>query len=286
MSSYIGVSNAPKTITDAYIGVNNAPKEVVRAYIGVNNVPKLVYEKDWWTLEGTISDSSILGAYNFKGASSASNALTDLSGHGKTMTNSGCSWSADNGFYVSNSNYLDQSSLRSSGNIKSIVMKISGVWGGNFMALTGNWGSPNIGVWLKTIFETALFWTHVQDTGVSHANGNDEQTFGAAALRLANGELGDGVYGLTNTGTGVLYHNGSSVSMRNATATSGANQGPWTRFRAADIPRLVGGYGDMTDSSGNPVAMNGHFYISHLALYSIYLVSSQHYVLSAKLSDR
>ena len=144
------------------------------------------------------------------------------------------------------------------------------------MALTGNWGSPNIGVWLKTIFETATFWTHAQDTGVSHNNGNDEQALGQAALRLANGELGNGIYGFTNSGAGVLYHNGSAVSLRNATGTHGANQGPWTRFRAAGIPRLVGGSGDMTDSSGNPVAMNGHFYVRAIAAYSKELSAAEH----------
>lgn len=229
----------------------------------------------WWSLDG-LSDANCLAAYSFVNRYSVDDAKKDLTRKYGDITNNGCLYMSNAGFYINNSNYLDQPTLRSSGNIKSIVIKVTDVWGGNFMALTGNWGSPNIGVWLKTIFETALFWTHVQDTGVSHANGNDEQTFGAAALRLANGELGDGVYGLTNTGTGVLYHNGSSVSLRNATATSGDHQGPWTRFRAADIPRLVGGSGNMTDSSGNPIVMNGHFYVRAIAAYSKELSAAEH----------
>ena len=220
----------------------------------------------WWSLDG-VSDTNCLAAYTFANRYSEADAKKDLTRKYGDIINNGCTWSQSNGYYVDSSKHLDQSTLRSAG-IKSIVIKVTNVWAGNFMALTGNWGSPNIGVWLKTIFETALFWTHTQDTGVSHNNGNDEQALGAAALRLSTGELGAGIYGFTNTGAGILYHNGSAVSLRNATATQGANQGPWTRFRAAGLPRLVGGYGDMTDSSGNPVVMNGHFYVRALAAYN------------------
>lgn len=219
----------------------------------------------WWSLDG-VSDTNCLAAYTFVNRYSEADAKKDLTRKYGDITNNGCPWSSGNGFYVNGSSHLDQSSIRSS-SIKSIIIKITGVWAGNFMALTGNWGG--VSIWLKTIFETMTYWTHTQDTGVAHGNCNPENPLGAAAVRLANaGELNAGVYGLTNSGAGTLYHNGNVVSMRNATATSGVNQGPWSRFRAAGIPRLVGGYGDMTDSSGNPVIMNGHFYVRAIAAYN------------------
>ena len=227
----------------------------------------------WWSLNG-MNDANCLAAYTFVNRITEADAKKDLTRKYSDITNNGCPWSSGNGYYINGSSHLDHSSLRSAG-IKSIVIKVTGVWAGNFMALTGNWGSPNIGVWLKTLFETASFWTHAQDTGVSHNNGNDEQAFGQAALRLANGELNNGIYGFTNSGAGVLYHNGSAVSLRNATGTHGANQGKWTRFRAAGIPRLVGGYGDMTGSDGASIAMNGHFYVRAIAAYNKELSSTE-----------
>lgn len=213
----------------------------------------------WWSPDG-VSDTDCLAAYRFTARNSEIEAKKDLLGKSGDIANSGCSWSAGNGYYINNTNCLDQSTLRSSG-IKSIVLKIANVWAGNYMALTGNWGG--VSVWLKTPFDVQSYATKFQNSGVCHANGSPS-TQGADAVRLMSGELSAGIIGLTNTGRGVLYYNGSSVSLHNG--TDGSN--PWTRFRAADIPRLVGGAGNTTSASGTTVLMNGYFYVRAIAVYS------------------
>lgn len=213
----------------------------------------------WWSLDG-VSDANCLAAYRFNSRNSEAEAKKDLTNKYGDISNSGCSWSSGNGYYVNNTNYIDQSTLRSA-SIKSIVLKISGVWAGNYMALTGNWGG--VSVWLKTPYDIQSFETHFDSTGVCHGNGSNG-TLGADAVRLMNGELGAGIIGLTNSGRGVLYYNGSAVSLHNAASGSY----PWTRFRAADIPRLAGGASNTTRASGTTVEMNGHFYVRALAAYN------------------
>lgn len=237
----------------------------------------------FWLLDG-MSYADTLGAWRFQGVNTEADAKADLTGHGNTLTNSGCSWSAASGFYVNNSNYLDQSSLRGSGQMKSIVMKIANDWNGNYHCLTGNWGG--ISVWLKTPFETASFYFHYQDGGVAHGAGiSVDATTGSNKiarenLRLTTGELTAGVIGFSNSGWGLLYKDGTALSLRNGTATSGSYQGPWTRWQSAQvgIPRLVGGTGSV-----NSVTMNGYFYIQYLAVYSRVLTQAEHAAIAAKM---
>lgn len=227
----------------------------------------------WYSLDG-YSDANVLGAWKFNKRNSESDALKGLT-NGRTLSNSGCAWSSGNGFYVDGSHYLDHSSLRSSGNMKSIVMKISGAWGGNYKALTGNWGG--ISVWLKTPFQWGSFAWAYYHSGVAHGAGTSiDSTSGSANLarenvRLMGGELGNGVVGFSNTGWGALYKDGSSVSLSNAKDSNGH---PWTWWQTTTvgIPRLVGGTGAISEG----VVMNGYFYVSALAIYDVVLSAAQH----------
>lgn len=89
----------------------------------------------FWLPSGMSLDD-VLGAYQFKGVSSSSVALSDLSGHGRTLTvttESGNtpSWSASSGYtftnaYQGKSGYLDNATLDTL-NIKSAVIRFSGV---------------------------------------------------------------------------------------------------------------------------------------------------------------
>lgn len=232
----------------------------------------------FWLLDG-MSYADTLGAWRFQGVNTEADAKADLTGHGNTLTNSGCSWSAANGFYVNNSNYLDQSSLRGYGNMKSIVMKISGDWNGNYHCLTGNWGG--ISVWCKMPFETQAFSWRYQGGGVAHGAGlSVDSTVGSnkiARENVRNGnEITAGVIGFTNTGWGALYKDGQAFSLSNATGSGY----PWTRWGSGQvgIPRLVGGTGEV-----NSVAMNGYFYIQYLAVYSKELSQAEHAAIAAKM---
>lgn len=279
--AYVGVGDKARKVKKIYVGVNGVARKVKKAYVGVNGVAKLVYRADWW-LSDTVSESDVLAAYNFKGADSSAEALKDLTGNNRTLTNSGCSWSS-NGFYVDGSHYLDHSSLRSSGSMKSIVMKISGVWGGNYKALTGNWGG--ISVWIKTPFCILSYAWRYYHTGVAHGAGTSiDATSGSANLarenvRLMNGEI-SGVVGFSNTGWGALYQNGSAVGLSNAKDNNGK---PWTWWQTTNvgIPRLVGGTGKVSSD----VVMNGYFTIEYLAIYNKVLNASEHAAIYSNIID-
>lgn len=283
--AYVGVGDKARKVKKIYVGVNGVARKVKKAYVGVNGLAKLVYRADWW-LSDTVSESDVLAAYSFKGADSSTEALKDLSGNNRTLTNSGCSWGSSQGFWVDSSHYLDHSSLRSSGSIKSIVMKITSPFTGNYKVITGGWGG--LSVWLRTPFETQSFAWKYTGFGIGHTNGlsidynnPDIGVHGTLArenLRIGS-EIGGCVLGISNTGWGAAYINGSGKSLSNAKS----GNYPWTRWQKGqvDIPRLVGGTGTV----GSGVVMNGHFLIEYLAIYNRVLSASEHAAIYSNIID-
>lgn len=232
----------------------------------------------FWMASG-ISYSDVLAAYQFKGVNTQSEAISDLSGHGRTLSNTGCTWSTGNGFYVPMNSYLDHSTLRSSGSIKSIVMKISGAgFGGGATPLSGNWGG--IGIWLSTPFCTQSYWYEVSGRfGVTHGNGSSVNNGGSLARTSVetDGAITSGVIGFTLSGE-VAYLNGSAISKSIATDPHN-NHGEWSAYICQVVPRLVGGYNDGSGSgwaSLSHVTFGGYFYVQYMAIYSKNLSASEH----------
>ena len=292
MTSYIGVSNAKKTLIDIYVGVSNSPKEVLRAYVGVSNSPKIVYQKDWWSAQGAIAASNVLAAFNFKGAASETAALKDLTGHGNNLSKSGATWSTANGFNLSPTKYLDNSSLRS--NSRSIIMKISsGGHGGGALPL-GSCGG--LGLWLSTPFCTQSFWYEVSGLpGVTHQNGLSVEYRGGAGnlpmnyVRIGSSFYGGHVLGFTYSGE-TLYANGSAISLNNASYNREPYwmHGNWTGFICSQVPRLAGGYNDGSGSgwsSLSNVTFAGSFNVEYLAVYSTNLTAALHSVIASDLNN-
>ena len=237
----------------------------------------------FWLLDG-MTYAQCLGAYRFKGAiNTAADALKDLTGHNNNLSNSGCSWSASNGFYVPMQSYLDQASLRSSGSIQTVVMKISGASHNNAaLPLTGNWGG--VGVWLSTPFTTGNFWYEQSLTlGVTHGNGlsvnyQTDYTHGTlprTSVQTAGSFYSSGVIGFTLSSESV-YVNGSGIGKSIATYSS---HGEWSGYIAAVVPRLVGGYNDGSGSGWASLSnhsFGGAFSIHAMAIYSKALSASEH----------
>lgn len=97
--AFVGISSKARKIDKIYVGVSSKARRVRRVYAGVGGKARLVYKSDWWVPSG-LAASSCLGAYQFKGAASATAAKTDLSGHGYTLTVSGPSWNSSKGFWI------------------------------------------------------------------------------------------------------------------------------------------------------------------------------------------
>ena len=97
--TFVGVGGKAKQVKNIYVGVSGKARKVKKAYVGVSGKARLVYSSDFWLPTG-VAASNCLAAYRFKGAASESAALTDLTGHGYTLTKNGPSWSSSTGFWI------------------------------------------------------------------------------------------------------------------------------------------------------------------------------------------
>lgn len=126
-SMYMGVSGVARKVKKFYVGVSGTARTVKKAYVGVNGVARLFYTSDFW-LPGGLAASACLAAYQFKGAASEAAALTDLSGHGYTLTKSNSpTWTSANGFYFGSGAYLGNATLNALKTVKTIVIRYSGL---------------------------------------------------------------------------------------------------------------------------------------------------------------
>lgn len=122
---YMGVNGVAKEAKSFYAGVGGVARKVIRAWVGVNGVARQFWQSDFWTAGG-ISPANCLAAYQFKGASSETVALTDLTGHGYTLTKSGSpTWATGTGFTMGTSGLLQNATLNKLTTIKTIILRYS-----------------------------------------------------------------------------------------------------------------------------------------------------------------
>ena len=227
----------------------------------------------WWLADG-MSEGNCLAAYQLKGRYSQADALTDMTGHGYGLTNSGGSWSSGSGMYLAAGAYLDNGGLRGS-STKSIIIKVVSSWAAHVCPLTGGWG--NINVWLATSFCTKSFAYVAGGVGIGHQNGlsvlYDSGGLPMSYVQLCNTSQ-TGTFGFTLSGE-ALYRNGTGVSKYIAHHDSYGSDTQWTGFIAANLPRLIGGraHGSTTgkwNDEGN-LGVTGNFTVSAFAVYNINL---------------
>lgn len=128
-SMYVGVSGVARKVKEFYVGVSGVARKVKKAYVGVNGVAREFYSGDFWIPSG-ISSSSVIAAYQFKGATSESMALTNLakpSVYKLTKQNSP-TWTSANGFSMATANsYLSNTNLNALKTIKTIIVRFAGL---------------------------------------------------------------------------------------------------------------------------------------------------------------
>ena len=119
-----------------WVGVNGIARKIKAGWVGVNGVARKIFpDNNAWWLASSMAASDCICAYRFKGAGSESKALSDLTGHGYTLTKQyqipeNTAWNNDTGFYLGGANGtayriphgLDNSSV-SKGQIKSVVVR-------------------------------------------------------------------------------------------------------------------------------------------------------------------
>ena len=106
---FVGVGGKARQVKNIYVGVSGKARKVKRAYVGVGGKARLVYSSDFWAPIG-VAAANCLAAYKFKGAASESAALTDLTGHGYTLSKVASNWR-----YVEATQHYNSPSWSSSG---------------------------------------------------------------------------------------------------------------------------------------------------------------------------
>ena len=302
--TYVGVNGTARKVFRTYIGVSNTARKVKKVYAGdSNNVARLVFSDGWYTANGAIAESYILGAYNFAGAASDNEALTNLVNASMyKLVNNGCSRNA-NGFLINigSNQHLNNDTLQAAG-IKSVVLKISSCSASAALPLCKVGSGNGPAVWMRTPFNTQSF-TYRQHNriGVTHENGlsvdyvNPPYATGdkpRSYVRIGSTTYSDGVIGFSmdSYASGEkLYRNGIEISLANATWTDNR---PWTGSICIKVPRLIGGYFDKNANGSNPDRWDylgkhsfaGSFRVENAAFYSKKLSQAEHAAIAAALN--
>jgi len=301
--TYVGVNGTARKVFRTYIGVSNTARKVKKVYAGdSNNVARLVYSDGWYTANGAIAESYILGAYNFAGAASDNEALTNLVNASMyKLVNNGCGRNA-NGFLINigSNQHLNNDTLQAAG-IKSVVLKISSCSASAALPLCKVGSSDNgPSVWMRTPFNTQSF-TYRQHNriGVTHQNGLSIDYDGPVSgtlprnyVRIGSTTYSSGVIGFSMDGYASgekLYKDGTEVSLSNAKWT---DDRVWTGSICMRVPRLIGGYFD-PDANGTNTArwdylgkhsFAGSFRVENAAFYSKKLSQAEHAAIAAALN--
>ena len=99
--TFIGVGGKARQVKNIYVGVSGKARKVKRVYVGVGSKARLVYNSAFYCPSG-VSEANCVAAYQFKGAASKTEALTDRTGHGWNLTTRGSTvlWDATKGVYA------------------------------------------------------------------------------------------------------------------------------------------------------------------------------------------
>ena len=230
--TFAGVSGTARIVRKVYVGVSGTARTVKKIYAGVSGVARLVYFSDWWTANGTIAASNVLAAYKFKGASSASAARTDLTGHGYTL--SGGTWDATNGF----SGSLTNSSLPNAGVVTQLLFIGSYSFSGN-----GTVKAADLLTRMKFPYLTTNcrfgYTAHASSSGTVHYNGTQNRfglitnwyTEDSSSGRFnrsicSQSDAGGGSCVIAGSTAGSVWVNGTKRTMSTVTTTGWDGSNP------------------------------------------------------------
>ena len=231
--TYVGVSGKARQVKNIYVGVSGKARKVKKVYAGVSGKARLVYSSDWWCPNG-ISTSDVLAAYLFKGKSSDTEALKDVTGHGYNLTKvtengHTPTLSSANGYYFDEvwgtlSGYLNNDSLNGK-TIKCIIVRYSGLTRTERGFLIGACGSNGK--------------AQVYAASGSYKNGEHYVNYGTpgfvtvwggnnvGTIKYRNGTMTSGTL-CCNLDSGVMYVNGStsaeSLTTKAGVFTDGIDQ--------------------------------------------------------------
>lgn len=242
---YVGVSGKAREVSGFWVGVSGVARKVVRGWVGVGGKARLFYESDFWTAGG-ISTANCLAAYQFKGASSETQALKDLTGHGYTLTKGSetpgignypgpntPTWAKASGFtfvpaWYGKAGYLNNSTLNGK-DIKSVVVRYSGLTQTNRGYLVTAGGSAKTAY----LYAATSYYKggYVNRTGPGFLKTNTSVAYTTTART-------SGVVGANFGSNGALYVNGTAVTTTTETGIAGEPGGQTFGSKHADSSQV------------------------------------------------
>lgn len=186
----------------------------------------------FWLPSG-MSQANVISAYQFKGVSSESDALTDITGHGYNLTKSSQTyngntysptWSGSNGFtfaevYQGLCGYLDNSSLDNQ-DIKCAVIRFSNLTLDNRGYLITAGGSAGTAQLMAACTYGDINGIQFKGAGFASIWGNASGT-PKGHWDYSSSVVTSGVLGVNFGGSGALYKDGSLLTVtRSANANS------------------------------------------------------------------
>ena len=297
--TYVGVNGTARKVHKVFVGVSGVARKVKKIYAGVNGVAQLVYTDGWYTANGSISESNVLAAYNFKNAQSDNEALTNIVDNSKYKLDNNSGDRNSTGFLIDigSNKHLNNNSLQSAG-IKSVVLKISSCSASYSMPLCKIADAPGPSVWINTPFCVQSFaYRYSNKFGISHEHGlsvdyvNPPYAIGTLPMnrvRIGGSINSDGVIGFSMDSANnneALYRNGTEISLSNAKYGSYN----WTGFISEGVPRLIGGYFSPGSDNGRwdwvgKHSYSGSFRVQYAAFYKVKLTQAQHNTIATMLN--
>ncbi|MBQ6503092.1 MAG: hypothetical protein IJI57_04165 [Flexilinea sp.] len=263
--TYVGVSGVARQVKNIYVGVSGVARKVKKAYVGVNGVARLVYSSDFWLPTG-VASSNCLAAYQFKGAASETEALSDRSGHGYTLTknNVASGWSAASGYAVKYSNVnlgwsLNNDTLNAQ-SINTIIVRFSG--GPTSGTCNLAWpGGSSYNRYLSSVLDL---------DGFASGEGRDIITSNNPVLIYSwDGNWADGGYrfyyrsGTAVGASGVVGFSDSTFYINGNAATTTSARSNWDEWATGQLDRKT-------------LAKDSYVTLIAAAFYSVSLTAAQH----------
>ena len=281
--TYVGVSGKARLVKNIYVGVSEKARKVKKAYVGVGGMARLVYSSDFWLPTG-VAAANCLAAYQFKGATSETEALTDRTGHGYTLTKSGSPSWASAGFTIPAYGGLNNTTLRDKSPV-TVIARFDNfnpaknqIGGSSYQAAIVYESNDRATrdyqrLYLSTSYATHSFYW-VGSGALGYQNGV-ESTIRTLSTPYTENIKNSGVVGVSFGGS--LYYNGTAQSVIKPTFKVNQDGGTGEITACLGNAGYVIGMCPKTDTwCGSANQGWASYRLQAIAFYSVSLSAAQH----------
>lgn len=286
----IDVNSIARNVKQPFVGVEGTARKVVKGYVGVDGVAREFYSGDWW-------GSNCLAAYKFKNAGSQTQALTDLTGHGYTLsTINNPAWNNSNGYTINqysrhalHNDALYNASpssavfcLDSAQSLSNSAMTVSGCKNGSYTRC----------LFLLTPYTSInhvygnRWWQTTPYIGAYMRNGSDSSSVNLLKMTNVSPSTGKTILGITwlSSSTCSIFINGVQYESTGPVGEPTAAPIDGYTIRTAENAalysensKIIGSITNKHGEWGNGTCnSNAQYVISYAAFYSAALTNTQH----------